>query len=210
MVTYVAYLTWAELTTAIDQIDSRLLSPVFIPVLLLVCIALEQVLAWARRTDRRVHIAASVVLVALVAGHFAASVDYAHGGYNNGLGLNERVWVDSPLAQSVAELSDLDDATVYSNAPGGLWAATDLPRIENSPWRNWYRGPPIEGSLETFRLELACAEASSYLVWYTTVIDVTNLFHPLDDLRQVATLEPVSQHPDGTAYFMESIDSTCE
>jgi hypothetical protein len=191
------YVAYAQLTTAIDPIDSRLLSPLFVPLLVLAVGAADSLAPSVGPVVRRAVLAAGVVVLAA---HAWGSGVLVRDGMRDGYGFATASWVDSPLADALARRPDLASSTVYANSAPGLWAATRLPSIENTPWRTWYRGPLMTGSLERFGRQVACSQGPSYVVWYRRAEGGT-LLHSLDDLRTVVTLDEVASTTDGSLFL---------
>jgi hypothetical protein len=105
-------------------IDSRLLSPLYIPL-----VGLASVLGiqfWRKKriaAVTRAMVALSLVLILI--GHAMASLDWLQFSYREGLGYAGRDWRNS---STLAKLSTLrQTAPVYSNAPDALYVLRGIP-----------------------------------------------------------------------------------
>jgi hypothetical protein len=162
---YTAYLVAASLGTAFEPINSRYLSPVYVPLVVIAAAGLATVLqTTAHPMWRRIIGAAPAALLAL---QLVITADDARTGAVDGIGYNASGYVDSDLAAEAAQLVEgTDDTVLYSNLPFGLWAATRLQPIRWAPLDEGFRGAPIEGELDALAARVACAPTSSYLVRY--------------------------------------------
>lgn len=162
---YTTYLVVASLGTAFEPINSRYLSPVYVPLVVLAAMGVGSALdRWPAPVTLRWTQGASVALVLLFA---VASLDDVRTGARDGIGYNVDSVVGSDLAAEALQLAEADrDAVLYSNLPFGLWAATRLQPVQWSPLAEGFRGAPIEGELESLVARVACAPDSSYLVRY--------------------------------------------
>jgi hypothetical protein len=162
---YLAYLVAASLGTAFEPINSRYLSPVLVPVVVIASAGLAAVLARTEPAGWRRAIAAVPVL--LIGLQLVASVDEAHRGAVDGIGYTTSGWADSDLASQAQRLVEqTDGAVIYSNQPFGLWAATRLQPVRWGPFRVGFRGAPVSGELEAVAAQVACAPESTFLVRY--------------------------------------------
>lgn len=162
---YTAYLVVASLGTAFEPINSRYLSPVFVPLVVVGAIGASAILErWPSPTTRRGVLSASVALMLLFG---AGTVEDVRRGARDGIGYNVNGIVGSDLAARALHLAETDRETVlYSNLPFGLWAATRLQPVQWSPLSEGFRGAPIQGELESLVARVACAPDRSYLVRY--------------------------------------------
>lgn len=187
---YTAYLALAQLTTAFDPINSRLLSPIFIPLVVAVTVAIDRM---AVLTPGRLRRATAVVLIGVVAVQGASfAIDTVRWG-TDGKGFATLKWQESELAAAAAKLPD--QASVYSNRSVGLWAATGRAPLLDAPRATAYRSSqetPVPGAF----IEAAdCGE--TYLAWFT---ESAKKAGPPEELTEVVTLTPVSEFDDGTLY----------
>lgn len=124
-VLYVAYLWFSELSTAINDITTRLLVPVFAPIAVLVVVALDAVLdVDALRKRQWVSVVTAGVLV-LGIGIFASKA-VRHAQFVNRSGSDGSMPRASVIPELVAQLRKLPAGTpLYSNDPIDLYFATE-------------------------------------------------------------------------------------
>lgn len=190
---YVAYMTVAQLTAAFDRIGSRLLSPVFVPLVVLVAVVLDHA---SRQASARARRWAGAALVGVIVVQGAAFARDAVLAGRDGLGYASSTWRDNELVAATTELPD--DAVLYSSTPDGIWAVTRRAPVLLSPTaESSSHGSDVPPS---FLADVACGQA--WLAWFDTYRDY--LFTP-EELAAFVTLEPVEVLADGTLYRVESL-----
>lgn len=189
---YTAYLVLAQLTTAFDGINSRLLSPIFVPLVVAVAVAIDRL---AALTSERLRRAVAVVLIGVVAVQAIAFVNDAVEAGRNGRGYARSAWQQSELADAVAELPD--GVAIYASQPDGIWAATGRELVQMSPQLRALSSSDelVEISAE-FLSAAACGEA--YLAWFDS--NGRRYLRTPEQLAEVVTLTPVAESDDGTLY----------
>ncbi len=176
VVIYAGWMATAQLTTDIVALDSRLLIPVLLPLVVIVAVEVETVISvapasWARPI-RYVGIATAVVLLVVQGGLMARAVRYST---QNGIGFALAEWTETPVNVAVRSLPA--DASLYSNDPYQLWAMRRHGPI-GLP-ESWRCGPGI-------------------LVWYDPPSE-ENLT-ALDPATDFGRLEVVEETDTGTIY----------
>lgn len=196
---YVVYLTGAALSTSFEPTNSRYLSPVLVPAVVVAAAGAAHGLRGASRAGRT--LAAMAAVVALV-GHLAVAVDDARDGAANGIGFNRTTVRQSALSAATLELLHRSPAAVvYSNDPNALWGATRVQPIRWEPRLVGFRGAPLHGELERFVEEVRCASNDVYLVLFLTS---TARVVPLAELREVLQVERVAAAPDGAIFSIDA------
>lgn len=200
---YVAYMLWAQLTTALDAINSRLLSPIYVPILLIAAACVEWVVVRLRSRSQSLVLPAMLVLAVFVLGQAAMTLRDVRTGMNQGLAFNSLEWTRSKLSQAAASVRDGADEVFYANSPSGLWAATSIQPISDIPIRG-YRGTATEGELREFAEQVTCAGADVYLTMYDRARNpmYTNPY-TIEELETVVDLKVVATEADGVLYAVE-------
>lgn len=194
---YVVYLIAAQLTTAFDQVNSRLLIPIFVPLVVVVCVVLEQLLNAVSTKLRRV--AVSVLMLAVVL-QGVSFVNGAVSGSTTGVGYASSEWKESELVAVTGRLPT--SAVIYSSTPDGIWAVTRREPVMLSPRLNSYRSSRLVDEIPpAFLRDAACSEA--YLAWFD---DARTYLRTPEQLSEIATLEPLARTSDGTLYRLGSKD----
>lgn len=160
---YVLYLITVSSIVAFDRIDFRLLSPVYVPVLLFVIAVIDPIKISKKMLKQTVATCSVLWVVFLslaVFNEVRDNISTGAGGYST------RDWQNSELAGYLKE-NPVDDIT-YSNFPDGIYALTDLP-ASMSPgppgnYHQYFPSPKFE-DLELLKTRLNEQE-NSYLAWF--------------------------------------------
>lgn len=192
VLTYTMFLIFSSTITAYDRIDDRLLSPVFVPVTLLLLI-LVKAIAESLLTHNLVRCAKPFMMVALfvlllhpVRTNIATTLDVAR----NGRGYHSNVWVDGELISYLGQYWASEfDCSPYSNDPWAVYIllnlqAKEIPRM------------PIE-SFSNTALDSWQEESNACLIWFSAV----HRENPsINDLRTVLSLDQIVSFKDGAIY----------
>ncbi len=186
---YFAYMVYARTTSGFDLLSSRLMLPIFVPVVLLVLLLTERVAAGIDREQARVLVLALPLLV-LMPGLFRG-LDALRGSHDVGTQYTNgavRSFVASP---------------VLAQVPAGCQVVTD------DPWLLWLAGFEAQLSPESDREvaipvsmrldELAplVAGGDVCLVWMNTG---SSVFYTPEQLARVVTLDRVAGDDFTTVY----------
>jgi hypothetical protein len=202
---YVGYLAAAQLATAIDPINSRLMSPVYVPLVVLGAVAADELVGLVRGLDRGRALGWTLVATAavFVVGHAAVAVRQARDDARTGVYYGQRTWEESDAAEQARIEAERSGAVLTSNEPWGLWAATGVQPLLHAPRRTFYRGATSTGELERFARDVRCADAPVVLVWFdlddgraTSRYDV----HGPDEIAAVVGVEEMATARDGTLF----------
>lgn len=195
ILTYLAYVVMAQLTTSFDALDSRLLSPLYVPLIALAGVAVERI-GWPKRTAAAVRISALVAGSFLV-GQFLTSVRDVRAGFLSGIGFNSRSSAESDLGATMAGIASRDpDAPpiVFTNRPGVLWSSSGLQPLYSLP-----SGPAID------RERLLALTADQTLVDCTAGDLFLAVFDSIGDAQPTVVLDDdglrlVGHYSDGRLY----------
>jgi hypothetical protein len=195
---YVAYLVASELATALDPVGNRLLAPVIGPVVLLVTVCLESVVAWPRAVPRTIRIALVTILVAgWFATSIATSIDRARRNAPAATGYAAAWWTGSDLVAAVRRLPP--GIAIFSNNPAGVYLATGRQPISNTPTTGVYRSRNAPVGIGAFRARLASTGRPAYLVWERIAGDTWDVT-PAQLTAAGFRLAPVAAAHIGTVY----------
>lgn len=197
---YLVALLYSASQMAFDQIDNRLLSPIYLPLLI---VGLLMVHSWWEEANTRWAGRNVIVLTLMVAllwigvwgGSAVASVSNwrQHGAG----GLNTDAWHESDLITYLAEHPTPSGAVVYSNAPWALRALAGILPAQLSPQKWWYQSTQTRVSLEELS-DSWPAVTQTFLVW--SDLQHSPNFYTVDELREIAELVLVVQLSDGAIY----------
>lgn len=191
---YLASVVLAQVSTALDVIGSRLLSPLFVPFVLILSVQFSNVVrsrgvGWRGfRTVIAVTAAGSLLVASL-----SSLVDLSVRSSRHGIGFSTDGWRRSSLAHAAARLPS--DSLIYSNQPGGLWVTVRREPILVAPERTAWRSDALKPISPGFLRDATCSQ--TYLAWFYDA--TSNLYEP-EELRRPAKLERVSEHSDGLLY----------
>lgn len=196
-------------TIAIDPLDDRLLSPLYVPLLLFFLFTIRNILYSGQSTSRRPKLtiymkrfAAVVLAIVAVAWTRAAySRVLVHANYwaHHGGGYNNPVFRDSPTVNYLR--SHELGGVVYSNIAEIIYLHTGQHVTRNPIRTHWHSTEEIPGQLEIFRRVVAGSD-EAYMIWYGPP-EPDNWFYSLKQLSQVCRLEVVSELSDGTIYSIK-------
>jgi hypothetical protein len=193
---YASYIVIAQVTTAISPLDNRLLSPLYVPMVVLAVIALERCsnVLRPRVGTRALRVTGAVVLV-LFTWQVITSARELRSATEDGAEYASSMWRDSTLVAAVGRLPAA--AVVYSNQPPAIWAGLQRNQVINTPPRVTYRTDQRVDVAEQFLRDTACRP--TYVAWFTIGDPVPNLYSPAQ-LERVARFEVVSKTHDGTLF----------
>ena len=189
---YILYLIIASSIVAFDRIDYRLLSPVYVPILLFIIVAIDSI-NFSRRWPKQAAAIYSVLwIVFLSVGLFkevSAAISEGAGGYST------ISWQNSGLAGYLKE--NPPEGKTYSNYPDGIYALSGLP-ASMSPGKYSHNLP--ESKTGDFDLLTAKFEKQEnvYLAWFTQ--KSRRLLYDPDELSSNFELILIVKKSDGALY----------
>ena len=194
---YTAYLVLAQLTTAFDQLDSRLLSPLYVPLVVLAVLAVDRLTPIIPAPRRAIAgTLAGAALALLVIFQAQAFARDAHESSTTGPELASPYWSSSTLVHAAASIPAR--ARLYSNIPDAVWAESGREPTLFSPLRKAYRSSRTLQVPATFVSTVDCSD--TWLAWSTSPA-AGDFFTPRQLARYV-DLRPVRIEPGGIVYRM--------
>jgi 4-amino-4-deoxy-L-arabinose transferase-like glycosyltransferase len=189
---FVAFTLLTSSRVAMDPIGDRMLSPCYVPLLLLACRLLDGELSRAARPLRLGALGvASAVCVAHVMGAVAGTLSRASGGAG---GYASRDWQEA-LAPNALLRPASCDGPLLTNAPEGLYAVRGEV-AGRAPRKFRYASRVETGDLE--RLRHSLGESSACLLWLTRAAQ-PHYYSP-EELSQSFDVQIV-QRSEGATYF---------
>jgi hypothetical protein len=193
---YLAFLLISSTTTAYDPINDRLLSPVYIP--LIIVFSFIGLQAWfllkRRFSNRIVHglIAIALGLVFVLA--LGSLFSFVRITRQNGLAFASRAWEESETRQYLlVHPQAAEGVVIYSNAPEVLYLSLDIP-ANFIPARSGINTTGISGELA--ELEGSWPESKALFVWFDLASWRTYLYTP-EELGTITTLSRIASPADG-------------
>jgi len=196
---YTTFLVISSTTTAYDIIDYRLLSPIYVPLtLLLLILAQALVEPYRRRFSNK--IINSFLIIGLAIGlvyPIHATIINAVNFTSTGGGYSSKAWVESETIQYLLQHKTLkSECTIYTNG-------TDVTNIlahlatKGIPARTNYNSPDLVNDISKLRGSWP-EESNACLVWFDT-IKRTYLF-TIDELQEIANIGLIARFKDGAIY----------
>lgn len=198
---------WSRLTTQIDSLGDRLLSPVFAPIVVLLAIGAARLLApFEHGGDLATPATPSVArraLAAVVAGWVVVSfvgsiLAVRQLEAQEGSHLARR-FDGSALVDRVAELPT--GAVVLSNQAEALAYLSQRPVVMDPPARTDYGWTPADPTAQQLRSQLSCATAPVYFAWFDRT--PPHFLTPAE-LPPTVSVTPVDRVADGAVYRLSS------
>jgi hypothetical protein len=193
VVAYVVYLVVSSSLVAIASINTRLMVPVYIPIVVIGAWFFEWVrsqlgsVPWRRAVN-----AAAIAWLVLNVGWFGVvAVRSARDGAG---GYATRHWHGSAIMSDVRKL-DFSLPT-YSNAPDAIWLFTGHD-IRPSVARTAFHSEEQTGKLQSFVEDVACAGHAT-LVWFQP--NPRPYLYTPEQLGRQLVLTPVARRDDGIIY----------
>ena len=195
---YVVYLWAAQLRTAIDPINLRLLAPVYVPMVVVGSCTLTDYVESRpriRRPWRKSVIQATIVLFLL--SQLSTSLRETRGGALAGIEYNAQKWQSSELSAATLKEAHGRDVDVYTNQVNGLWAGTELLTIQETPLIGNGDVASLEAELATFATAVGCSTHTSIVAIF---VESGSRAAPITELERVVELRPLASVADGTLY----------
>jgi hypothetical protein len=196
---YSGYLFASQMTIAINAINTRLLAPMYVPLVVLGTLAVERFAILVPAHARRFVLLIAVLVLALV--FVDQSLGFVRearrasreGASYDGFSYGAPSWQSSDLAAAARRVPT--DAILYSNDSWGLWAILKRQPLLPVPARTGYRSDTKLAVPEYFIRAVECTPS------YFAAFDRGQSFlYTPEELRQFVDLVVVSAHPDGTLY----------
>lgn len=199
--TYIGYMVVSATGTAFDPIDNRLLSPAYVPLILLIVFTVDNVRLFPDKRSLR-H-ALSIILITgfslWLVDNAARTIAFAVSLARDGAGgYSATVWRESDLARHIKEYPLRGQ--IYSNAPEAVYILTGR-TARLSPRKHPYRSPgKTEESMLLLKKSVA-SNSDTYLVWFEGSNTVSSLYSP-EELRSLFEVNTVAVKSNGAVYLI--------
>jgi hypothetical protein len=191
---YVGFVLLGSSVTKVDALDDRLLSPVYVPLLVLLLVGFERVLVLLGG-DRRL-LAWALVGVLAVWSVYPISTWLARAEEaSDGVGFASARWQASPTIALLQDLPDQDP--LYSNWPDGTYYAGGLQPVGFGPTDS-------ATSVADFTRAVDCAG----VVRLAQFVYARPLLLAADELGPTLEVEIIGQAADGTIYRVSAVSET--
>jgi hypothetical protein len=194
--TYAVWLVVSELTTEIDAPGTRLMSPLYLPLLVIAAVAVDRLWMLVPKSRRR-HILpiGAALLFLLTVDQGLAFAREARTSRAQGVGYATQSWRSSQLVQAAGEVPAY--ANLYSNDPWALWIILRRQPVLQTPYRTAVsvQGIPTLGG---FVRGVDCN--TSYLAWFTDDPFVLSGRFTPEQLGSHVEVRTLAVERDGTLY----------
>ena len=191
---YAGALVVAASSRAFDVIDNRLLSPIYVPCIVLGAIVVNRCWTSGLSAWRRPTITVVIIILA-IQGAFFVRVAWRDSA---GIGYAAPKWRNSQLIRKTSLWPD--GVVLYSNVPEAVWLYTRRSPVLPSPKVTEYRSSASGVVPEIFLRDAACNR--TYLVWFYESPHKYSM--NLEQLSNFVKLNMASESGDGAIYRVEA------
>lgn len=201
LLVYISFLFVCGLTTNISEINNRIMSPIYVPLILLLIFSIDNIRRFPSRKFHKQFLSYILIigfclwLIYPLQGTIKAIAYYN----KNGAGYSSPLWHNSNLVLYLKE--NPLHGQIYSNVPGAIYILTGMPakqiprkRPENSP-------VSIINDLLQFKKSLSSGK-DTYVVWFNNKYN--DFLYTVPELRTIFDMTTVEISADGTIYFVKS------
>jgi 4-amino-4-deoxy-L-arabinose transferase-like glycosyltransferase len=196
---YTGFLIVSSTTTAFDKIGNRLLSPVLVPVTLLIWTFFEMILKPIDKGKKYVPYLLGLAVAVLLGTQLYSSWVVASRHLKEGSGFSGEAWQDSGIIQYLNGNPDSGkDCVIYSNGPDALYLFSGL-KTEELPSR---------GTGGDMIIELSSLAGNwppgnqACLVWFDRLEWITFYYTP-EELLPITELVQEVDLNDGNVYYLK-------
>jgi hypothetical protein len=204
IVIYTAVLIASSSTAAIDPIDDRYLSPIFVPLSIFLFVLVEQLAE--RMTKYRSPALVKTVLITasaiwLIWFPLRSTISDTLNRLNEGAGgFSTLTWKESTLFQYLAKQPIGTDNAIYSNAPDVLYVLADI-KGKMSPTKTMDNCRVQINDISKLKGAWP-SESGAYLIWSDKVDWRCYLFTP-EELSTIADVRLITRLGDGEIYSVQ-------
>lgn len=199
-VLYPTFLVISSTIAAYDEINNRLLSPIFVPVTLLSLTIAPALLGLLQeRFSRKTLNLFMVIITAIWLAYLMAStLNHALDIYAVGRGYSSREWANSETVEYLLQNPTLvSGCPTYSNNPDATYILADI-ATSLSPAAKGYNAPDTTRKAISDLKGVWPEEKSACLIWFDQV--GRDFLYTVDELQEIVHLEVIAQLEDGTVY----------
>ncbi len=191
---YISYLIGSASLIDFDNINNRLLVPVYAPITIMMFFTLNDILAYYSYYKVRNIIKTSIFIIIYItwllypSSEIYTSIRYS---YENGAGiLASKWWKKSQILDYLKELEE--DNSFYSNFPDAVYIHSGK-KAHYTPKKD---GLPQYG-IESFKKSVE-NKKNIYIIWFN--LATTDTIYSIDELDYHFNIEMVEKFPDGAIY----------
>lgn len=203
---YISFLIIISTFKAHNSIDSRLLSPIFIPVTLLILIILQAFYNWicSLRHHKLFKIAFFIILLFGFAEPILSTIRIFDYHYSYGEGYSGNSWQKNIKEKWLMEMKKkyIKNSAIYSNEPFEIYYLINN-YAKWSPRKTYYDSDEIYVRLKDLKSKWP-PEKIAYLVWFNKIeFHSTSLYTP-KEIALVSEMKKIDSSDVGTLYYIET------
>lgn len=207
VILYTGFLIFSSTTTAFDQIDHRLLSPIAVPISLRMFAILYRVWSSSRLSHAPQYLQWLVVgvLTVVFIKPIKSTIGIIQLTRKEGRGYSSQSWRNSPTIAFLSKNKwcDLNDP-FFTNEPEALYFLAGLVAQE-SPRKNMYNSPKVIADLLTLQNTWPPPQGA-YLIWFNKSNRTNGLFS-LEELMTIAQFQTLATLDDAIIFRVTRHDA---
>ncbi len=198
---YVGFLLTSSTLTAYDQINNRLLSPIYAPITILLLILIKAFVKPLRRflSDKIINAILLFAFVIWLVYPISASLVYVENIMNQKNVYSSTLWVESETIRYLNQQPTFEsECTIYTNSPDAAYLHAQL-TTKRIPSMRVYNSTERVNDLASLRGSWP-EEDNACLVWFDN--DIRDYLITMDELKTIVDMELVAQLNDGAIYYI--------
>ncbi|MFV2045151.1 MAG: hypothetical protein ACC700_18195 [Anaerolineales bacterium] len=197
---YTTFLVITSTTTAYDQINNRLLSPIYVPLTLLLLISAQALVdPYQRRFSKK--IVNTILLIGITVWlvyPIRSTILNAVNLISNGQGYSGRAWTESETVQYLLQhRTSESECTFYTNGPDAAYLLADLATKRSPNSRTSTNSPEVVNDIDNLR-GVWPDQSNACLIWFDKI--GRKYLFTIDELRAIANIDLIALLEDGAIY----------
>ncbi|MCX6168131.1 MAG: glycosyltransferase family 39 protein [Ignavibacteriales bacterium] len=197
---YVGVIVISSTTTAYDRISDRLLSPIFIPIILISFFVFDRIRIWLITffSSKLITVLFVIGIVWLIKSPAENTLHIIDEYITfSGWGYNCESWKKSETVEFLNQHKSLwKNFAFYSNEPEAVYILTNL-NTERSPAKTFYNSPQLF-NVSADQNEIWKNEKNACLIWFNKTN--RSFLFTIDELQKKINMKEVAQLKDGEIY----------
>jgi hypothetical protein len=204
IILYSGMIIISSTTTAYDHIANRLLSPIYVPVFLLLLFICDKILNRLSKYYNRA-VVISIFSLSIMAWMIYPvwNSEYIINDYNqhSGFGFSSYYWDNRETINYLLKNKMLENKyTIYSNVPEAVYLFTNKKAMW-SPAKTFYNSPQRINP-DSSLYEFGNGNEKLCLVWFSKIHD-RKFLYSLGELKKAVRMKKIAQFKDGEIYSIE-------
>ena len=205
IILYSGIIVISSSTTAYDKIADRLLSPVYVPLILTISLFIDKAQKWLSRYLNR-RLLSGIIYTAIVAwmqyptmNSYYKIKNYAE---QSGWEYSSKEWKDNPVISYLNKKKDFETGYLfYSNVPEAVYILANK-SAKWSPAKTYYNSPQMVRSDSRGRIIKDSKDSKDKvcLIWFNN--SSRNFLFSINELRESINMVKIAQLQDGAIYTL--------